>query len=104
MNFTDLLEDPEDREYSMQQRAAAATRSTHDLIDRAIDDQEVEAIRRTLTETPGVSSAHDLRTRKMGDMIVADAHLEVDAAISVEAGHTRSLSKHAAARWSAIGC
>jgi len=28
-----------------------------------------------------------VRTRKMGDMIVVDAHIEVDAAISVEAGH-----------------
>ena len=30
---------------------------------------------------------HDVRTRKMGDMIVVDAHLEVDATITVEAGH-----------------
>jgi cation diffusion facilitator family transporter len=59
----------------------------HDLMDRAVDEQEVEAIRRTLVETPGVSGVHDVRTRKMGDMIVVDAHLEVDAAISVEAGH-----------------
>jgi cation diffusion facilitator family transporter len=59
----------------------------HDLMDRAVDEQEVAAIRRTLTETPGVSDVHDVRTRKMGDMIVVDAHLEVDATISVEAGH-----------------
>ncbi len=59
----------------------------HDLMDRAIDEQEVEAIRRTLAETPGVRNVHDVRTRKMGDMIVVDAHLEVDAHISVEAGH-----------------
>ena len=59
----------------------------HDLMDRSVDEQEVEAIRRTLLETPGVSGVHDVRTRKMGDLIVVDAHLEVDAAISVEAGH-----------------
>ena len=59
----------------------------HDLMDRAVDEQEVEAIRRTLLETPGVSGVHDVRTRKMGDMIVVDAHIEVDAAITVEAGH-----------------
>ncbi|MGS0755886.1 cation diffusion facilitator family transporter [Roseateles sp. GG27B] len=59
----------------------------HDLMDRAVDEQEVEAIRLTLSETPGVQNVHDLRTRKMGDMIVVDAHLEVDATISVEAGH-----------------
>jgi cation diffusion facilitator family transporter len=59
----------------------------HDLMDRAVDEQEVAAIRQTLEETPGVSGVHDVRTRKMGDMIVVDAHIEVDACISVEMGH-----------------
>jgi cation diffusion facilitator family transporter len=59
----------------------------HDLMDRSVDEQEVAAIRKTLIETPGVRGVHDVRTRKMGDMIVVDAHLEVDASISVEAGH-----------------
>lgn len=59
----------------------------HDLMDRAVDDQEVEAIRQTLLNTPGVSGAHDIRTRKMGDMIVVDAHIEVDATLTVEEGH-----------------
>lgn len=59
----------------------------HDLMDRAADETEVAAIRQTLAQTPGVQGVHDLRTRKMGDLIVVDAHLEVDAAISVEAGH-----------------
>lgn len=59
----------------------------HDLMDRAVDAQETEAIRQTLAATPGVRSVHDLRTRKMGDMIVVDVHLEVDATLTVEAGH-----------------
>jgi cation diffusion facilitator family transporter len=59
----------------------------HDLMDRAVDEQEVQAIRETLLKTPGVSGVHDVRTRKMGDMIVVDAHIEVDANITVEAGH-----------------
>ncbi|MES2189421.1 MAG: cation diffusion facilitator family transporter [Pseudomonadota bacterium] len=59
----------------------------HDLMDRSVDEEEVQAIRQTLIETPGVSDVHDVRTRKMGDMIVVDAHLEVDANITVEKGH-----------------
>ena len=59
----------------------------HDLMDRAVDEAEVQAIRQTLLDTPGVIGVHDVRTRKMGDMVVADAHIEVDAQISVEAGH-----------------
>jgi cation diffusion facilitator family transporter len=60
----------------------------HDLMDRAVDEREVEAIRQTLENTPGVMGVHDIRTRKMGDMIVVDVHLEVDAALTVEDGHT----------------
>jgi cation diffusion facilitator family transporter len=59
----------------------------HDLVDRSVDEQEVQAIRQTLHETPGVENVHDVRTRKMGDLIVVDAHIEVDATITVEAGH-----------------
>jgi len=67
----------------------------HDLMDRAVDEQEVAAIRQTLLETPGVSDVHDVRTRKMGDMIVVDAHIEVDAAITVEAGHDIAVAARA---------
>ena len=65
----------------------------HDLMDRAVDELEVGAIRRTLVDTPGVRSVHDIRTRKMGDMIVVDALMEVEATISVEAGQ-RVLQRH----------
>lgn len=59
----------------------------HDLMDRAADEDETAAIRRTLLDTAGVKGVHDLRTRKMGDMILADAHLEIDAALTVDEGH-----------------
>jgi cation diffusion facilitator family transporter len=59
----------------------------HDLMDRAIDEQEVQAIRDTLLATAGVAGVHDVRTRKMGDMVVVDAHIEVDADLTVEEGH-----------------
>ncbi len=59
----------------------------HDLMDRAADEAEVAAIRQTLRETPGVAGVHDVRTRRMGDMIFVDAHIEVDADITVEQGH-----------------
>ena len=64
----------------------------HDLMDRSVDEQEVEAIRKTLKQTPGVLGVHDVRTRKMGDMILVDAHLEVDAHLTVEVGHDIALA------------
>jgi cation diffusion facilitator family transporter len=59
----------------------------HDLMDRAVDATEVQAIQTTLLQTPGVLGVHDLRTRKMGDMIVVDVHIEIDGTVSVEEGH-----------------
>jgi cation diffusion facilitator family transporter len=73
----------------------------HDLVDRAADEEEVAAIRHTIASTPGVLGVHDLRTRKMGDLIIVDAHLEVQYDITVEAGHdiavlaqTRVMARH----------
>jgi len=59
----------------------------HDLMDRAADEKEVAAIRDTLRETPGVIGFHDLRTRKMGDLIAVDVHLEVSDQLSIVEGH-----------------
>ena len=68
----------------------------HDLMDRAVDEDEVQAIRDTLLKTPGVAGVHDVRTRKMGDMVVADAHIEVDALLTVEEGHNIAVAARAA--------
>jgi cation diffusion facilitator family transporter len=68
----------------------------HDLMDRAVDEAEVQAIRDTLMATPGVAGVHDVRTRKMGDMVVADAHIEVDAKLTVEEGHNIAVAARVA--------
>ena len=54
---------------------------------QAANPAQIAAIRQTLAETPGIMGVHDIRTRKMGDMVVVDAHIEVDATLTVEAGH-----------------
>jgi cation diffusion facilitator family transporter len=58
-----------------------------DLMDRAVSVQESEAIERTLLGTPGILGLHDLRTRKMGDLVSIDVHLEVNATLTVAQGH-----------------
>ena len=58
-----------------------------ELVDTGLDEEEVEAIRKTLLSTPGVRSLHELRTRKMADNALVDAHIIVDPKISVSEGH-----------------
>lgn len=61
--------------------------SLHDLMDRAADTETEQKIKDTLLNTTGVSGIHDMKTRKMGDLIVVDVHLEIDGSLSVKEGH-----------------
>ncbi|WP_297355706.1 cation diffusion facilitator family transporter [Paraburkholderia sp.] len=58
-----------------------------DLSDRALDDAAASDVRKLLMSTPGVRDVHELRTRKMGDFALVDAHILVDPLISVSEGH-----------------
>ena len=58
-----------------------------ELVDTGLDEEEVNAIRNTLLSAPGVRSLHELRTRKMADNALVDAHIIVDPKISVSEGH-----------------
>jgi cation diffusion facilitator family transporter len=59
----------------------------HDLTDRAATEEQITGIVADILATPGVLGLHDLRTRKTGDMILADVHLEIDASLTVAQGH-----------------
>lgn len=63
----------------------------NDLMDRAASQDQIDRIREALLQTPGVRGVHDLRTRKMGDLILVDAHIEVDGRLSVREGHDIAL-------------
>ena len=58
-----------------------------ELMDEGVSDLEVTAIRDTVRTTPGVLGLHDLRTRRMAQKILIDAHVQVDGHISVSEGH-----------------
>jgi len=58
-----------------------------ELVDTGLDEEEVRAIRNTLKAVPGVIGLHELRTRKMADNALVDAHVMVDPRISVSEGH-----------------
>lgn len=59
----------------------------HDLMDRAATEEENAQISRLICQTPGVLGLHDMKTRRVGDLILVDAHIEVDAEQSVRDGH-----------------
>jgi cation diffusion facilitator family transporter len=58
-----------------------------ELIDTGLNEKELGSIRATLLDTPGVLGLHEVRTRRMAHRALVDAHVRVDARISVSEGH-----------------
>lgn len=59
----------------------------NDLTDRAATAEQIAGISAEILATPGVLGMHALKTRKTGDMILADVHLEIDGGLTVTQGH-----------------
>lgn len=64
-----------------------AWKSVRELIDTGLPEEELERLRTTIRETPGVIGLHDMRTRRMADRVLCDAHVQVDPRLTVSEGH-----------------
>ena len=64
-----------------------AYEALRELVDTGVDAEEVGRIRETIIGTCGVLDVHELRTRRMAHRVLVDAHVRVDARISVSEGH-----------------
>ena len=62
-------------------------KSARELIDTALDAEEVDMIRSKILAADGVRELHMLRTRRSGSDALVDVHLLVDPTLSVSEGH-----------------
>jgi ferrous-iron efflux pump FieF len=60
------------------------------LMDRELDDEEREEIKKILLSHPQVRGIHDLRTRRAGLNCFIQCHIELDGRMSLSAAHTIS--------------
>ncbi len=58
-----------------------------DLMDTALEDNELKEIQDCAQEVPGVISLHDVRSRRVGGEVFIDLHVLVDPECSVTEGH-----------------
>ncbi len=61
--------------------------STMELVDTALETEKTDTIKSFIGEIEGVEHMHLLRTRKMGNDVLADVHLQVNPYLSVSEGH-----------------
>lgn len=62
-------------------------RSAAELIDTALEPEQVAQIQAGIAAVPGVRNVHMLRTRRLGNEAAADVHIQVAPRISVSEGH-----------------
>ena len=61
--------------------------SAMELVDTALDPEKTKEIKQFIAGIEGVEHMHQLRTRKMGNTVLADVHLQVNSYLSVSEGH-----------------
>lgn len=64
-----------------------AWRSLQELIDTALDEEELQRIRDAIRDVKGVRALHMLRSRMSGGDALVDVHIQVDPTLSVSEGH-----------------
>jgi len=64
-----------------------AKESIEQLVDKGLDPEQVKSITQHISEIPGVSQMHMLRSRQMGADALLDVHIEVAPQLSVSEGH-----------------
>ncbi|MDO5668189.1 MAG: cation diffusion facilitator family transporter [Alcaligenaceae bacterium] len=58
-----------------------------DLADRSVDKETLDKISNAIRGTPGLVDFHDLKTRKAGDFVLVEVHLDLPAAMTIAEGH-----------------
>lgn len=61
--------------------------SMQDLMDKGADEETLQEIHAILDNIDEIAGYHDLKTRKSGDYLLVDVHLELDGNMSIFMGH-----------------
>lgn len=61
--------------------------SIQELMDAALEQEKVEAIRKAIMQVDGVVELHELRTRRIGPDALVDVHVLVEPRLSISEGH-----------------
>lgn len=62
-------------------------KNLNELLEASLDSETYRSIEEILSSTDGVLGFHELKTRKIGDAIAADVHIEVDRDLNIVDAH-----------------
>jgi cation diffusion facilitator family transporter len=58
-----------------------------DLLETSLGAEAERNIRELTESVPGILDAHDMKTRRIGNTVAIDMHIEVDRTLSIESAH-----------------
>ncbi len=61
--------------------------SINELIDASLSEETENKIFDVVKSVPGVKNPHDMKTRRLGNAIAVDIHIEVDKALNITQAH-----------------
>lgn len=61
--------------------------SFNELLEASLDDESEKKILEIISSVSGVISPHELRTRRIGNYIAIDVHMEVNKTLNITAAH-----------------
>ena len=62
-------------------------KNLNELLEASLDSETYRSIEEALLSTEGVLGFHELKTRKIGNAMAADVHIEVDRDLSIVDAH-----------------
>ncbi|MHB9030651.1 MAG: cation diffusion facilitator family transporter [Candidatus Latescibacterota bacterium] len=73
--------------FIMRVAARIILTGVNDLLEVSLGDETERNIREIIENVPGILNAHDMKTRRIGNAIAIDTHIEVDRSLSIEVAH-----------------
>lgn len=61
--------------------------SLNELLEASLDDATEKKIIRTILSVSGVKNPHNMKTRRIGNSIAIDVHIEVDKSLDITSAH-----------------
>ncbi|MCM8826774.1 MAG: cation-efflux pump, partial [Candidatus Omnitrophica bacterium] len=61
--------------------------SVNELLETSLSEEIEKRIMDIIVNTPGVKSSHNMKTRRIGNTIAVDIHINVDSNLNIVSAH-----------------
>ncbi len=64
--------------------------AANELLESSLPEEQEKEIRTFVESVPGIDNVHNLRTRRIGNCIAVDMHVNMDGTLSLNEAHSKA--------------